>query len=243
MGKSVLMLISSPESAPHLMQTDLQIGSTSLLPALDCRHLGVTIDAQLTMASFVQTVCKSAFYHLWRIGRIRRSLDRASAECLVQSLVISRLQYANSLFFGLSKKLLDRLQAVQNAAARLICGGDRRDSARPLLRQLKWLPIREQIEMKISIMVFRCLHGSAPSYLSDRLVKHSITRPGLRQRPGSALKLVEPKALYVRSGQRSFSVAAPKIWNLLPDDVKTSSTLSYFKSSLRKYLLSRVLNM
>jgi hypothetical protein len=54
MGKSVLMLTSSPESAPHLKQTDLQIGSTSLLPALDCRHLGVTIDAQLTMASFVQ---------------------------------------------------------------------------------------------------------------------------------------------------------------------------------------------
>jgi len=243
MGKSVLMFTSSPESAPHLMQTDLQIGSTSLLPALNCRHLGVTIDAQLTMASFVQAVCKSAFYHLWRIGRIRRSLDRASAECLVQSLVISRLQYANSLLFGLSKKLLDRLQAVQNAAARLICGGDRRDSARPLLRQLKWLPIREQIEMKISIMVFRCLHGSAPSYLSDRLVEHSITRPGLRQRPGSARKLVEPKALHVRSGQRSFSVAAPKIWNSLPDDVKTSSTLSYFKSSLRKYLLSRVFNM
>ena len=85
-GKSVLILTSSPESALHLTQTDLQIGSTSLLPALECRHLGVTIDVQLTMASFVQTVCKSSFYHLWRIGRIRRSLDRASAECLVQSL-------------------------------------------------------------------------------------------------------------------------------------------------------------
>lgn len=90
-------------------------------------------------------VCKSALYHLWRIGAIRHTLNLASKKCLVHALVISRLEYANFLFSGLPEKLLDSLQMVQNAAARLILAGQKQESAKPLLKTLHWLPVHQRI--------------------------------------------------------------------------------------------------
>ncbi len=182
------MMYATPNEQ-KLERTNLQVGASSLPPSAECRHLGVTIDSRLTLASHVRAVCRSERYHLWRISRFRRSLDLASTNCLVNSLVISRLDYANSLFSGLPEKLLDCLQLVQNAAARLICAAGRRDDPRALLKQLYWLPIREKIVAKISTKVFQTLNGLAPSYLVDRLSKRIQSRPGLRRRQEDALSL------------------------------------------------------
>ncbi len=95
--KTVVMYATPNEQKPE--RTNLQVGASSLPPSAECRHLGLTIDSRLTLASHVRAVCRSARYHLWRISKFRRSLDLASTMCLVNSLVISRLDYANSLFF------------------------------------------------------------------------------------------------------------------------------------------------
>jgi hypothetical protein len=230
----------APPNEQKFERTNLQFGASSLPPSVECRHLGLTIDSRLPLASHVRAVCRSARYHLWRISRFRRSLDLASMKCLVNSLVISRLDYANSLFSGLPEKLLDCLQLVQNAAARLIFAAGRRDDPRALLKQLYWLPIREKIVAKISTIVFRTLNGLAPSYLVDRLSKRIQSRPGLRRRQEDALALELPLARRARYGDRAFSVAGPRIWNSLPDNVKCSSSLGDFKSRLNTYLFSRV---
>lgn len=148
----------------------------------------------------------------------------------MNSLVISRLDYANSLFSGLPEKLLDCLQSVQNAADRLICAAGTRDDPRALLKQLYWLPIREKIVAKISTIVFRTFNGLAPSYLVDQLSKRIQSRPGLRWRQEDALALEMPLARCARYGDRAFSAAGPRIRNSLPNNVKCSSSLVDFKS-------------
>jgi hypothetical protein len=122
------------------------------------------------------------------------------------------------------------LQSVQNAAARLICAAGRRDDPRPLLKQLYWLPIREEIVAKISTIVFRTFNGLAPSYLVDQLSKRIQSRPGLRWRQEDALALEMPLARCARYGDRAFSAAGPRIRNSLPNNVKCSSSLVDFKS-------------
>jgi hypothetical protein len=87
--KTIMMFAAPNQSCVKPMS--LQVGASSLLPSSECRHLGVVIDAQLTLASHIRAVCKSARYHLWRISKIRRYLDVESAKCLVHSLVLSRL--------------------------------------------------------------------------------------------------------------------------------------------------------
>ena len=82
---------------------------------------------------------------------------------------MSRIDYANSLYFGLSGDLLDRLQRILNYAARLTCRTKGLPSTTGLLKSLNWLPVRQRILYKLSVLTFRCVHGSAPSYLSNLL--------------------------------------------------------------------------
>jgi len=74
---------------------------------------------------------------------------------MVQTFVSLRLDYCNCLLIGITDDLMRRLQAVQNAAARLITGTRRRDHITPILRQLYWLPVRQRVEFKLAMLVFK----------------------------------------------------------------------------------------
>jgi len=70
---------------------------------------------------------------------------------------------------------LQRLQSVQNAAARLISGAHRHDHITPVLVGLHWLPVRQRIIYKTAVLVWKCLHDAAPRYLTDlRVPAHSV---------------------------------------------------------------------
>ena len=87
---------------------------------------------------------------------------------LLQSFVVNRLDYCNSLLFGLPACDIRRLQSVQNTAAHLFGGLVRHDHVTPVLRdKLHWLPITKRNDFKVAVMVFKCINGHAPSYLND----------------------------------------------------------------------------
>ena len=83
-------------------------------------NLGVQFDAEMTMESYVTAVCKSAIFHLRNISRIRRYLTAAATEQVVHAFVTSRLDIGNALLYRLPMKQMQRLQKIQNWAARLI---------------------------------------------------------------------------------------------------------------------------
>ena len=119
------------------------------------------------MDQHVNFLCRSVFLELCRTGHLRRHLTVDATKKLVSSFVLSRLDYCNSLLAGLPENRLDRLQRVQNNAARLVLGRRGRDHAKPLLRSLHWLPVRARIEYKISTLCYRSRDSSAPAYFSD----------------------------------------------------------------------------
>jgi len=96
-----------------------------------------------------------------------RSLSVDAAKTAVQSSVSTRPDYCNSLMYGIADGLMQRLQAVQNAAARLINGARRRDHISPVLRKLHWLPVRQRVQFKLAVLVFKALHGQFPQCLTD----------------------------------------------------------------------------
>ena len=115
-------------------------------------HLGAIFDEHLTMEAHVNSVCRSSFFHQHNISSIRRVLDMKTTVIIVQALVISQLDYCNSLLCGLPTILIKRLQRVQNAAARVIAKAGRRDHISPILFKLHWLPVEFRIKYKILLL-------------------------------------------------------------------------------------------
>jgi len=119
------------------------------------------------MHTQVSQTCSKCFAALRQLRSIRRSVSNDVMQSLIVALVFSRLDYGSATLAGLPKQLMDRLQSVQNAAARLISKACRQDHIQPLLRRLHWLRMPERISFRLAVLVYRCLHGSAPGYLAS----------------------------------------------------------------------------
>jgi hypothetical protein len=169
---------------------------------------------------------------------IRKYLNSHAAEQIIHSVVTSRLDMGNSLLFGLPQTQISRLQRVQNSAARVITLTRKFTHITPILRELHWLPVNYRIIYKLMLFVFKSLNGVAPAYIDDLL---QIYNPPRTLRSSNKMKLVEPKSHH-SWGDRSFSCAAPRIWNKLPLHIKSSNTLMQFKKNLKTYLFNEAFN-
>ena len=151
----------------------------------------------------------------------------------MHSFISSNLDNCNSLLYGIPQYLTDRLHAVQNASARLIMLAKKRDHITPILKNLHWLPVSARIKFKILLLTFKALHGLAPIYIQDLVVKYRPTRP---LRSSSKMLLLSKSYNLKCHGSRSFSVAAPFLWNSLPLDMREISNINSFKQSLNTFL-------
>ena len=149
---------------------------------------------------------------------------------LVAAVVISRLDYCNSVFTGLPADQIARLQRVQNNAERLVMKKRRRDHVRPILKELHWLPVKFCCQYKIVTLDYRHFERSLPPYLSSFLCTYEPFRC-LRSTNEKLLKI--PKRKLKSFGQRSFNFMAPSFWNSLPATLRNVPTLSQFKSHLK----------
>jgi hypothetical protein len=179
------------------------------------------------------------FAVLRQIRSIRQFVPKRVLESLVVSLVLNRLDYGNAVLAGLPGNLLDRLQSVMNAAARLICSARKYDHVTPLLRDLHWLRIQQRIEFKLAVLVYRCLHGMAPSYLAAGLHRVADIESRQRLRSASTSALDVPSTRHPTLGDRAFPVAAARVWNGLPPHVTQSSSLTAFRAQLKTELFVR----
>ena len=170
--------------------------------------------------------------HLRNIASIRPALTDKAAECLIHAFITSRLDCCNSLLAGLPGTTLGKLQSIQNAAARLLTGTRKYDHITPVLRELHWLPITSRIQYKVTLLVYKTLHGPAPQYLQD-LIQYRSARPGLRS---AGILLNVPMTRSVTYGDRAFCSIGPTWWNSLPSELKTSPSVDSFKRNIKTHL-------
>ena len=173
------------------------------------------------------------FHYLCNIKRIRKYLSRESTEMLVQAFITSRVDYCNSLLYGLPNYQLNKLQRVLNASARLVCNAPRFCHISPLLRGLHWLPVKARIEFKILLITFKAIHGLAPKYLSDLLTFKSSL---YNLRSSGSILLSMPAVRLKTLGDRAFMVAAPTLCNSLPKELRAITNVSSFKAHIKTYL-------
>lgn len=165
---------------------------------------------------------------------------------LLHSFVTSRLDYCNSLLASQPDVLVQRLQSVQNAAARLYAGTQRGSHITPVLRdELHWLRIIERISFKLCTLTYKCIHGEAPEYLSPYCIPLcKIDSRISRNRSAMEGNLFVPRTKTKTYGPRSFCISGPSSWNSLPSQLK-DSTIQYnsFKTQLKTHLFKISYNL
>ena len=182
---------------------------------------------------------KKASYAIRLIGRIRKYLPSDGLKVLVNSLVISRLDYCNSLLCDIPKYQRDKLQRIQNTAARMITEARSSDHITPLLKSRHWLPVEARIHFKILLITYKILNGQSAGYL-EPLIKDY--HPSRALRTSSRLLLCNPAIKYKKYGGRAFSTAAPQLWNTTPEYIKNADSVTTFKTKLKTFLFRKCFN-
>lgn len=218
--------------------SDFGLLSSNFKPVV--RNLGVVFDNSFCFDKQIDSVVRSSFYQLRVLTKVKPFLNRSDLEQTIHAFISSRIDYCNALYCGVSQSCLNRLQLVQNAAARFLTNTPRRQHITPVLFSLHWLPVSFRVDFKILLFVFKALNGLAPSYLSELL---TIRDSGRSLRSSNQLLLEVPRTKSKHWGDRSFSVAGPRLWNKLPPDMRTITDLGLFKSRLKTHLFRLAFNI
>ena len=241
--KTEFLLVGTRKQLTKVSIDGVRVGDYNISPSPSVRNLGTWFDPHLDMDVHITKTCSSAYYYLYNIRHIRKYLSRSSSETLIHAFITSRLDYCNSLLYGLPKYQLSKLQHVMNASARLVYCAPKSCHITPLLCELHWLPVCYHIEYKIILLTFKVLHGMAPDYLRHLISVLPPSRYNLGRNDDCAALLTFPKIRTKKTlADRSFSCAAPRLCNLLPTTRRSISSLDIFKIRLKTFLFNRAFN-
>jgi len=191
-------------------------------------NLSVIVDSQLTLSAQVAAVCRSGYYQLRQLRPLVRSMSSDAVKTLVQAFILCRLDYCNSMFYGITDGLMSRPQSVQNAGARLVSGARRYDHITPVLQELHWLPVRRRVDFKMVVLVYLSLSGMASPYLVADC--QLVSDEGRRQLHSANSRTCSSY------GDRCFAAAGPRLWNSLPAHLRqTDINFEQFKLQLKTF--------
>lgn len=232
-SKTECIIFSTKQNHHQFGNIKITFGGSVINPSSSVRDLGAQVDPEMNMDRQVNNIIRTSYFHLRRIAKIRRHLDQSSCAKAVIAFVTSRVDYHNGLLAGISCKNLDRLQRVQNNAARLVSQSPRHCHITPVLSDLHWLPIRARIDFKILMNVHKAVHSAnAPAYLKDLCSPYTPTRT---LRSSSVPHLLSVSRTKRKIGDRAFKTYACNIWNKLPQSLRDFDDVLSFKNHLKTH--------
>ncbi|KAM9503226.1 uncharacterized protein ACWYII_000630 isoform 1-T1 [Salvelinus alpinus] len=221
LGKTELLFLPGKDCPFHDLA--ITVDNSIVSSSQSAKNLGVILDNTLSFSTNIKAVTRSCRFMLYNIRRVRPCLTQEAAQVLIQALVISRLDYCNSLLAGLPACAIKPLQLIQNAAARLVFNFPKFSHVTPLLRSLHWLPVEARIRYKTMVLAYGAVRGTAPPYLQALIRPYTQTR-ALRSSTSGLLASLPLRKYSSRSAQsKLFAALAPQWWNKLPHDARALS--------------------
>ena len=156
-----------------------------------------------------------------RWGQCAPVAHRRCSEDTVHAFVTSRIDYCDSVIHDSSAVHIRSLQNALNVAARVVLHKRKFDHiTADVWDCLHWLPVQQRVEYKVSLLIYKCLHQAAPSYLAEMCVPVSATDNRCSLRSATHGHLAVLRIRLARYRRRSFSVSGPLLWNSLPLTVR-----------------------
>ena len=195
----------------------------------ESKSLGVYIDETLSWKKHMKELSKKIASGIGALKRLMPFIFKDTAVIIYKALIEPHFDYCSSVWYGISDTLSQKLQKLQNRAARVITKSTYDTSAKPLLNSLNWDDLATRRKKQLLISVFKSIHGLFPSYLQDMFVFRDSSY-NLRNLENKLL-LPKPRTNYLKS-RISYSGAA--LWNSLPVEVRSAESLQIFKRKINE---------
>ena len=238
-SKTEFIIFGSKSNQKKSIAQNLVVNDCNIPKSPVIKYLGVFLDELLSFKQQILSKCKTANYNLYLLRQIRKFLTMDAAKVIALGMVISHLDYCNSLLVGLPQSEIKKLQRIQNITAKVVLHRKKYSSSTQALKELHWLPIHLRIKYKLCIIMFNCKNGECPKYLLDLVEKKQTQREGLRSNSYSCVNYNVPFCKLSSFQERSFSVQGPKCWNELPYSLKIIDSFNMFKKSLKTHLFTK----
>ena len=235
-NKTELIYFGSRHSLEKTLNYCVWLAGSHVYRLQVAKYLGVHLDEVLSFKHQITMVCAKAQLNLARICGIRKYLSQEMCKILVQSLVVSHLDYANVCYAGLPNQDIMQLQHIQNQAAKLVFLTKTRDSTTQCLKDLHWLLVKQCIQFKILTLVYQGLSGQGPVYIQNMFRRRNL-RPTCQYDQDVLLEV--PFTVHTTFADCSLSVLGPRLWNsLLTKEAHTAASLDHFKKSVKTILFA-----
>ena len=198
------------------------------------------MDKDLSMNSHISKMLQAGFSALRQIRSIKKCLSYESFRTLAVALILSRIDYCNTLLAGLAGKELCRVQSRINTTTRLITGTRKFDHITPVLKKLHWLKVRGRVVYKILLLIYKCRLGYGPKYILERLIPISEIPERRKLRSLDSTNLYVPKSKMSSIGKRRFEVEGPSLWNGLPEGLRRVRKVKDFAKRLKTSFLKNI---
>ena len=238
-NKTELMLVTSKRTKHlHSLPTSINIGNAQVPFKQSVKNLGFTLDCHLTMNAHVTNIARTCYFELRRLASIRRFLTSTATATLVSAVVLSIIDYCNSLLFGSTRDVTSHLQRMLKYAARVILCLPKSCNITTHLISLHWFPVKVRSTYKIAFLCYHCHNSTAPSYVADMLHKKPSHTRITRSAHTPCLFSIDLHT--VRQHLVIVHFLLLLLYETVPNDVRCASSLSSFKFPLKTYLFRSV---
>ena len=234
-SKTQCIIIGNRQLLTHVpSDTVIRIDGDTITPSNSVKNLGVYIDRFMVFDKHTDVMSKKVTGILMFLSRVSGNLDKPSRILVVQSIVLSLINYCIRIWGTTNLTVINKVQKLQNFAAKVAMGGARKfDHVTPIIQKLGWLRISDKHKLETCTTVFKILNNYYPTWYKKFLTVNEATNSSTRQKDF----LFVPKTR-TDTGARSLDVAGPKVWNTLPPRVTNALSVHTFKRRLTPQLLS-----
>ena len=230
-SKTEFMLIGSRQRlGTYDTSPKLIIGGDIINPVSSVKSLGVHIDENLSWNMHIEKIAKKIASGIGAIKRCRPFINRTTLESVFNALVQPYFNYCSEVWGHCNKSLSNRLQKLQNRAARILTFSSYDTSADPIFEQLNWKRLDTQRQIQVATMVYKSIHGLAPDYLGSLFTKYDP--PYNLRNSENKLAVPLPRTNFLKN---SFSYNGAVIWNSLSPELRQAKSLQSFRNGCRDF--------
>jgi len=233
-SKTKVMLFGSQHKLKNYV-LDIRLKQEKLEQVHIFKYLGMWFDSNLKWNTHVEKTASKISQKIGILKRLRIFIDQNTMNMLYNAIILPHIDYCCPIWTSAAKKHVNKIQVLQNHAARLTLGCKVRDKhVNEIYDDLKWMNVYQRAIYFKNILMYRCIHGSAPEYLVNNIhrISHSHRT---RSQNSTNIQVALSKTDW---GRRTFQNSGADSWNHLPSKVKNSPSLQSFKKHLKAHILN-----